>query len=133
MNAKQLEEMSEKRANQLVERLEAVQTESAKAFMLLNSAAVAAMLGFIQALAGKTDPSLLHSFKPFAVVALVLFLAGAAAAAVTFSLRLFSIFEKLSLDAKDTAGIANMVAMMLAPLFFVAGGAVVVLGVVVAV
>jgi hypothetical protein len=53
-----------------------------KGLAVLNSAGVAAMLGFFQALVSK--PEVLIEFKPYGVGALSLFLIGAIAAALLF-------------------------------------------------
>lgn len=57
-------------------------TEGAKALILLNSGAVAAMLGFMPALVSKG--STLVAFKMFGILALIVFLFGAAVAALVF-------------------------------------------------
>lgn len=52
-----------------------------KGFAVLNGAGVLSMLGFIQALVGKGS---FDAFKPYAVVALILFMVGALAATMLY-------------------------------------------------
>lgn len=66
------------------ERIGELMTECVKAIAVLNGGGVIAVLGFTQALVGKTQ---FHDFKPYALSAACLFLFGAVAAAFSFVLR----------------------------------------------
>lgn len=129
INAEKLESMSQKHIDSLVERVESMQTESAKAMMLLNSAAVAAMLAFVQALLGKTDPSLIVTFKPYAISALALFLLGALCSAFNFQLRGWSIFQQLAIGEKNWSGVTSMLMLVISPFCFFIGSTIVVFGI----
>lgn len=68
-----------------IDKVDANAIEGAKALILLNSGAVAAMLAFMQALVGK-GPTLII-FKHFGVLGLIGFLIGASIAASVFTLQ----------------------------------------------
>lgn len=68
------------------ERHQAMLISAFKSFGVLNGAGVVAMLGFIQALVGKSEFAV---FKPYGLISLVLFMVGAfCSAAIFFTLTL---------------------------------------------
>lgn len=60
---------------------QAMLTSTLKGFAVLNGAGVVTMLGFIQALLGKSS---FLAFKPYAMIALILFMIGALAATIAY-------------------------------------------------
>ncbi|MEM5312337.1 hypothetical protein [Paraburkholderia sp. JHI869] len=60
-------------------------TQSAKAASILNGGGAVAMLGLLQALVLKVDQ--FHAFRPFGLIALGIFIAGAVASGLMFVAR----------------------------------------------
>lgn len=79
-----VQELNEERAARVNDQLDGYLTEGAKASILLNSGAIVATLGFLQALAGK---DLGHQFLPYGISAALLFALGAICSVATFHSR----------------------------------------------
>ena len=80
-SASQGEQFAHERRMRVIETLHGIRLEGTKGLITLNGGAAIAMLAFVQALIGRQAAA---AFKPFAVLALCLFLAGAFLAAICF-------------------------------------------------
>ena len=113
----------------VLERITTLLTEAAKAGILLNSGALVAMLGFLQALAGKPQ---IVCFKLFALTAMVAFLIGSTSAALTFWFRQEQALAEFLGNDYQKWRWRFKCAMAIAAAFFVAGVSIVVAGVYIA-
>jgi hypothetical protein len=74
-------------------RFEDFLTEGAKAMLLLNSGGIVAMLGFLQALAGKQEASLVTLFKPWGIAALLGYALAALLSGISYFPRAWAFLQ----------------------------------------
>lgn len=113
----------------LIKKEEKVHTsllECAKGVGVLNSGGVAAMLAFIQALIGKDE---FAQFKTYSLVALSIFLLGAATSWAVFMVHARGIMAHVTRHPSRKYAVANMVfALTMSLLCFLVAAVVIVIG-----
>lgn len=118
---------AKERAQRKTDYLEELVTQGARGITVLNSGGIVAMLGFVQALAGK---QLLTAFKPFAVWGSAFFLAGAVIGAATFAVRYQEGIHRYAGSSYDEDwACAVKLALILSLSAFVAGAVIIGFGV----